>query len=59
MARAVEIAAKVNYENWGGKWEAATEDRKSQSRIEVMKIFKALEDAGFSITRNHQEGHSE
>lgn len=42
MDRAIELAAKVNYENWGGSWRSATEDRKMQSRKEVIKIFEEI-----------------
>jgi len=55
MEEAVEAAAKVNYENWGGPWATAPEFRRVQSRAEVVRIFKALEANGFQITRKEAQ----
>lgn len=44
MDMAIELAAKIDYESWGGSWANAIEDRKWQARRLMLKIFEAIKD---------------
>jgi hypothetical protein len=42
MDTAIETAAKVIFEKWGGPWASAPDFRKTQARREALSVLEAI-----------------
>jgi hypothetical protein len=42
METAIEAAARVIFETWGGPWTTAPEFRREQARKEALSVFEAI-----------------